>query len=257
MGSLSDFAENEVLDHIFGVGAYSPPATVYIGLSTADPLDTGAGLAEPGVGDYAREAITFAAASSRTISQTGAVTFNEATASWGTISHYALFDQVSGGNMLAHGALSSSKAVASGNTPSIADGEVDVSVDSGAMFTSYANQVLDWLFRAQSLPQPDITIGLSKTIPTDAGNVTEPPSGEGAYGRKAHSAWDTASGGATENTGAITFTEATSSWGTIVYCVICDGFDETYLLYGDVTDQAVGNGDTVEFADGDLDVTLD
>ena len=61
MGSLSDFAELELLDHIFNV-AYTPAANLYLALCTADPTDSGTGAAMnecPNTGSYARKAITF------------------------------------------------------------------------------------------------------------------------------------------------------------------------------------------------------
>ena len=59
MGSIADYLENELSDHVMGVGAYTPPATVYLGLSTADPTDDASGLAEPSGNGYARESIAF------------------------------------------------------------------------------------------------------------------------------------------------------------------------------------------------------
>ena len=53
MGSFSDYWENEVLDHLFGKGGYSPPA-IHLALSTADPGDDGTGLSEPSGDGYAR-----------------------------------------------------------------------------------------------------------------------------------------------------------------------------------------------------------
>lgn len=255
MGSLSDYLENKVLDHIFGVASYSPPATVYLALSTADPTEDGSGLAEPSGNNYARKAITFGVAAARMISQNADVTFNQATGPWGTITHYALFSAASGGNMMAYGQLTTAKQVVAGNTPKVANGEVDVSFNSGAVFTAYANQILDWLFRAQALTQPTIYVGLSTTIPNDGGNVTE-PSGNN-YARKAQSSWTAAAGGATSNNGDVLFNTPSGSWGTIVYGVICDAATSgNPLFYGDVTDQAVDNGDTVKFLSGDIDVTL-
>ena len=46
MGSFSNYWENKILNHIFGKSSYTPPA-IYVGLSTADPLDNASGLAEP------------------------------------------------------------------------------------------------------------------------------------------------------------------------------------------------------------------
>lgn len=131
MGSFSDYWENEILDHIFGKGSYTP-ATIYVGLSTADPLDSGAGLAEPSGNGYARVATSGAAwttASGGSLSNASDVTFPQATGSWGTITHFALFDAASAGNMLAHGALSQSKTVTSGDTAKFAAGDLDVSLD--------------------------------------------------------------------------------------------------------------------------------
>jgi hypothetical protein len=131
MGSFSDYWENEILDHVFGKGDYSPP-TIYVGLSTAEPLDDGSGLAEPTGNGYARvqtQASDWDAASAGSLNNTNDITFPEATGSWGTISHFALFDAASAGNMLAHGALSQSKSIGSGDTARFAAGDLDVSLD--------------------------------------------------------------------------------------------------------------------------------
>lgn len=107
MGSFSDFWENEILDHVFGKGSYTPP-TIYVGLSTADPTDDGTGLAEPPGNGYARVATAAAdwnAASGGAMSNANPITFPQATGPWGTITHFAIFDAASAGNMLAHGRL--------------------------------------------------------------------------------------------------------------------------------------------------------
>lgn len=131
MGSFSDYWELEILDHIFNKGAYTAP-TIYVALSTADPTDDGTGLAEPSGNGYAR--VTTAAgdwniATGGLIDNANAITFPQATGSWGTVSHFALFDASSGGNMLAHGSLGTPQAIVSGNTPSFAAGALDVSLD--------------------------------------------------------------------------------------------------------------------------------
>ena len=131
MGSFSDHWENEILDHLFGKGTYTPP-TIYIGLSTADPGDDGTGLSEPSGNGYARVATAAAdwnSAASGTLDNANAVEFAEATGSWGTVTHFALFDAASDGNLLAHGSLNQSKTIASGDTAQIAAGDLDVSLD--------------------------------------------------------------------------------------------------------------------------------
>ena len=125
MSAMSDYLENEILDHILGTGAYTMPTTVYVGLSTASFNDDNSGTELTG-NNYAREAATFTAAASGTTSNSAAVEFNAATGSWGTVSHFGLFDAVSGGNLLIHGALTASKVIASGDILKIAIGDMDI-----------------------------------------------------------------------------------------------------------------------------------
>jgi len=139
MGSLSDYSEDKLLDHTVGNTAYTPVATVYLALSTADPTDDNSGIAEPVGGSYARKALTFSAASSRTVVQTGDVTFDTATGAWGTITHYAIFDALTNGNMLAHGTISPSKDITSGKTPRIVSGDIAVSFLTGGVTTYLAD----------------------------------------------------------------------------------------------------------------------
>lgn len=125
MSAMSDYLENEILDHILGTGAYTMPTTVYVGLSTGSFNDDNSGIELTG-NNYAREAIAFGAAASGTASNSAAVEFNAATGSWGTVSHFGLFDAVSGGNLLIHGALTASKVIASGDILKISIGDMDI-----------------------------------------------------------------------------------------------------------------------------------
>lgn len=256
MGSLSDYAEKKVLDHVLKVASYSPPATIYLGLSTADPLDAGSGWADPTYTGYARKSIAFGAASARAITQNALVTFDPCTAGSSVVTHWGLWDALTGGNLLAHGTLAASKTVVAGNTPSVASGQASVSFNAGAIFTAIANTVLDWLFRAQALAQPtNVKIALSTTIPTDGGpNITE-PSGNN-YAQVTLNTWNatTLGTGLADNNGDIVFGAPSGSWGTIVHGVVY--LDTTPFAYLDVTDQAVGSGDTVKFLSGALDITL-
>ncbi len=114
--SFSDYWENEILDHILNDGAYTAP-TIYVGVSTADPGDDAATLAEPSGNGYARVATAAAdwnAASGGSKTNANAITFPEASGSWGTISHVCLFDAATDGNLLASGALSASQAITTG-----------------------------------------------------------------------------------------------------------------------------------------------
>lgn len=131
MGSFSDYWENEVLDHLFSKGSYTPP-TIYVGLSTADPGDNGAGLSEPSGNGYARTptaAGDWNAAAAGLLDNATIITFDAATGDWGTLTHFALFDAAVSGNMLAHGALTQAKTIGSGDTARIPAGDLHVTLD--------------------------------------------------------------------------------------------------------------------------------
>jgi len=78
---------------------------------------------------YARVAATFSAASSGTASSNAAVEFPAATGSWGTVSHFGIFDASTSGNLLIHGAFTASKVIATGDILRIASGDLDISAD--------------------------------------------------------------------------------------------------------------------------------
>ena len=130
MGGFSDYWENKILDHIFGKGSYTPP-TIYVGLSTADPTDDGSGLAEPSGNGYARtqtSACDWNTASNGSLDNAGDITFAQATGSWGTITHFALFDAATAGNLLAHGVLSQSKTIGNSDTAIFEAGDLEISL---------------------------------------------------------------------------------------------------------------------------------
>jgi len=129
MAGFTTYLQQEILDHISGNGAYTAP-TPYVGLFTAAPSDAGGGTEVSG-GSYARvnANTSFGAASGTAITNNAAITFPTATASWGTVTHFGVFDAATTGNLLYWGALSTSKAIGSGDTASFAIGELDVTLD--------------------------------------------------------------------------------------------------------------------------------
>ena len=79
---------------------------------------------------YSRKTVTFGAASSGTSTSNSTVTFDAATASWGTVTHIAVMDSgtAGAGNVLFYGALTVSKAVATGDTFQVTSGNMSVSL---------------------------------------------------------------------------------------------------------------------------------
>ena len=128
MAEFTNYLEDKIIDHMLRNQAYTPPSTVYLALFTAAPSDAGGGTEVSG-GSYARQAVTLSAASGGASSNSADITFPQATADWGTVTHCALMDAASGGNMLMWTALDASKTVNNGDTFKISAGDLDVAVD--------------------------------------------------------------------------------------------------------------------------------
>lgn len=128
-GSMTNFLEVELLDHVFGKGAYSAP-TPYLALFTTAPTDAGGGTEVSG-GSYARVAISadMGTAGSGAISNSAAIEFPTASASWGTVVAFGVMDASTAGNMLWWGDLGTSKAVGDGDTLVFNIGDLDFTLD--------------------------------------------------------------------------------------------------------------------------------
>jgi len=125
--SLTNTYETTTLTWLFTGDSATRPTSWYIGLFTTDPGETGAGTEVSG-GSYARTAVTMSV-SGNTATNSAAVEFSAATASWGTITHIGVMDASSGGTMIVHAALDASKAIASGDVFRIPAGDLDITLD--------------------------------------------------------------------------------------------------------------------------------
>lgn len=146
MTAMSDYLENKLIDQLFRGQAYSFPATLYVGLFTVAPSDTGGGTEVTG-GAYARVAMTASLANwagtqgagtttassgtGGTTSNNNAITFPAPTANWGTVVAWGIFDAASGGNMLIYANLTISKTINNGDAaPSFASGAETFQIDN-------------------------------------------------------------------------------------------------------------------------------
>lgn len=125
MSAMSDYLENKILDHVLGTTAYTAPSTVYIGLATASFADDNSGTELTG-NNYSRVSASFDAAASGTTDNSAAIEFAAATGSWGSVSHFGIFDAASSGNLLIHGAFTSAKTISAGDVLKIATGDLDI-----------------------------------------------------------------------------------------------------------------------------------
>jgi hypothetical protein len=131
VAGLSNYYESKILDHMFRNVAFTPPATVYVALFTAAPTDAGGGTEVSG-GGYARQAVTFGAVSGGSPSQianSAAINFPVATASWGTVVAFGLYDAATAGNLLAWANLTTSKLIDVNDQAQFATGALTISLD--------------------------------------------------------------------------------------------------------------------------------
>lgn len=129
--SFTNYLENALLLHVFGSTAYARPTNRYLGLFTAAPSDAGGGTEVSG-GGYARVAtgdLTVSGTDPTLATNAAALEFPVATANWGTVTHFAVFDAPSGGNMLAHGALTTARTINTDDVLRVRAGELDITLD--------------------------------------------------------------------------------------------------------------------------------
>lgn len=132
--SFTDFLELEVLDQLFGGLDYTEGANIWLGLSTTTPTDAGGNFTEPVGNGYARPSFannktTWTTAAAGALANAIEMAFAAATGAWGTVTHFGIFDAVTGGNLLATGVLSVAKTIDDGDTPKFAIGTLDITLD--------------------------------------------------------------------------------------------------------------------------------
>ena len=127
--AFSDYLEDKLLKHTFANTAFTTPGTVYLGLFTAAPSDTGGGTEVSG-GSYARISCAFSVSGTNptTATNSSAAEFATATGTWGAVGWVAVFDASTSGNMLAWAALTASKTVSSGDVFRFDAGDLDITL---------------------------------------------------------------------------------------------------------------------------------
>jgi hypothetical protein len=130
-GSFSDYAESRLLDHLLRNTPFVQPAGLFVGLFTTSPSDAGGGVEVSG-SNYSRVAVSMAPATGTnpTVAASSIdITFPTPSASWGTVVAFALFDAISGGNMLVWGSLTISKTVSAADIVKFLAGNLQVTLD--------------------------------------------------------------------------------------------------------------------------------
>lgn len=131
MSSFSDYAENLTLKFLFTTDTATRPTAWYVGLFTAAPSDTGGGTEVTGSA-YAREVtgtMTVSGTSPTNCTNSAAIEFAAAAGgNWGTVTHVAIFDAITSGNMLGWAALTTSRTINDGDILRVPAGDLDITL---------------------------------------------------------------------------------------------------------------------------------
>lgn len=131
MSSFTDYTENLVLNWLFTTNSATRPTAWYVGLFTAAPSDSGGGTEVSG-NAYARTAtgtMSVSGTSPTNCTNSAAIEFPAASGgNWGTITHVAIFDASTSGNMLGWAALTTSRTINDGDILRIPAGDLDITL---------------------------------------------------------------------------------------------------------------------------------
>ncbi len=127
--SFSNTFETHVLNYVFTATSVTRPTAWYIALFTSNPAEDASGTEVSTSGTaYARQTVAFSV-SGNLATNSAAVEFPTATASFGTVSHIGVFDASTSGNLIAYSALSASKAISTGDVFRVPAGDLDITLD--------------------------------------------------------------------------------------------------------------------------------
>jgi hypothetical protein len=228
-GSLTDYSEAQLLNHLFGGVPYNTPPTLYFGYMVGIPGEAGAG-AEPNFGAYERIAVTnntlnFPITSNQIKTNATEIVFQEATANHGLVQALGVWDSPMSGNLLAYFLLSNPINIAVADAMKIPVGSLTMQFVTGGFSNYVKNNILNMLFGGVSFNVISLLYaGYSTSTPSDALPGIEPTIG--GYARVSmtnnSNLFPITSTGIKTNALDITFPEATASQGTATHLQFFD-----------------------------------
>jgi len=127
--SLSNSFETHTLNYLFTTTSVTRPTAWYIALFTSNPAEDASGTEVSTSGTaYARQSATFTV-SGNEATNSAAIEFPTATASYGTVTHIGVYDAASAGNLIAYAALTTSKAIDTGDVLRLPANDLDITMD--------------------------------------------------------------------------------------------------------------------------------
>ena len=127
--SFSNTFETHVLNYVFTTTSVTRPTAWYLALFTSNPAEDASGTEVSTSGTaYARQSATFTV-SGNEATNSAAIEFPTATASYGTVTHIGVYDASTGGNLIAYAALTTSKAIDTGDVLRLPANDLDITMD--------------------------------------------------------------------------------------------------------------------------------
>ncbi|MCW5983517.1 MAG: hypothetical protein KIT09_35830 [Bryobacteraceae bacterium] len=119
-------ARNAVVNATLRGIPFTPPAALWLALHYADPTEAGSQNELSGAG-YARQPIAFGAPSpAGTVANSAEILFPTATTDWLVVTHWSLWDAVSGGNAWYQAPLAGPVQIEQGDDPKVLAGALVV-----------------------------------------------------------------------------------------------------------------------------------
>lgn len=270
LNQLSDFLENELLDHMFGGSAYSAPSSVWVALFTSNTgLESNTQSNEVSGTNYARLEVGAATGRDFTVAASASSENNEdwqfanpGSGGWGTVVAIAVCSASTSGEILMYSDLSVNRTINQDNDVIFSAGEIKFFFDENPRQISdfLANELLDHVLRDDAYTAPGTIYGGLWTA--DDGLVSntktsEVGSGVG-YARQSVS-YGTAASGEISNDAATTWgPNTTTNWGTVNYLAALDAVTVGNVLMFAALDSspAVVINDSVRILTGAFDMLL-
>ena len=261
-GSFSNYAEEKILNHIFG-GNQFPVPSLHCGYFLTDAADTGSG-SEPQGGGYARVPTPpsyWSSASDQVAQNVRDIIFPTATGNHGQVVGIGLFDSSAGGNFLSYFPAESGLLIQAGDSLKILAGGLNHQFLPGG-FTNYLkNGILNHVYKAVPLPLfPTIYPGYMTSAPSDSAPGNEPTSG--GYARVAiannMTNMSVIVNGEKTNSAIIEFPEAIGNQGSASFFGIWSAASGGQLLcYGGINPVNIATASQLIMLPGDISISLD
>ena len=137
MTAFTNYAETQIINHIFRTASFTKPTTLNLALFTAVGDGEAATVTELTGNGYVRVACnpldanwSAPVSGNGTTHNVNVITFPAATADWGIITHFGIYDASTAGNLLIYAPLTIARNITNGSTPSFAATALTFQVDN-------------------------------------------------------------------------------------------------------------------------------